>query len=167
MRPMSHQGAFALTAVIWVVLLLVWLIEPHIHIAVPMSATVILLEYAALNHQGVCGAAFRDGPRPGPSPLPLDRRLRDLSRMLGAGIDPGYGSSFDLRAWEWEGRARPHLAGLIVDRLRERRGVDATARPDKARRILGEALWGVVAGTAPAPRSTEELRTLIERIHKL
>ena len=86
------------------------------------------LEYAALNHQGVCGAAFRDGPRPGPSPLPLDRRLRDLSRMLGAGIDPGYGSDFDLRAWEWEGRARPHLAGLIVDRLRERRGVDATVK---------------------------------------
>ena len=54
-----------------------------------------------------------------------------------------------------------------MDRLRERRGVDATARPDKARRILGEALWGVVAGTAPAPRSTEELRTLIERIHEL
>lgn len=54
-----------------------------------------------------------------------------------------------------------------MDRLRERRGVDATARPDEARRILGEALWGVVADTAPAPRSTEELRTLIERIHKL
>ena len=40
MRPMSHQGAFAFTAVIWVVVLLVWLIEPRIHIAVPMSATV-------------------------------------------------------------------------------------------------------------------------------
>ena len=124
------------------------------------------------NHDGcssksACGAAFRDGPRPGPSSLPLDRRLRDLSRMLGAGIDPGFGSSFDLRAREWEGRARPHLAGLIVDRLRERRGVDASARPDKARRILGEELWGVVAGTAPAPRSTEELSTLIERIHEL
>jgi len=64
-------------------------------------------------------------------------------------------------------RPRPHLAGLIVDRLRERRGVDATARPDKARRILGEELWGVVAATAPAPRSAEELRTLIERIHEL
>lgn len=54
-----------------------------------------------------------------------------------------------------------------MDRLRERRGVDATARPDKARRILGEELWGVVAATAPAPRSAEELRTLIERIHEL
>lgn len=54
-----------------------------------------------------------------------------------------------------------------MDRLRERRGVDATARPDKARRILGEELWGVVAGTAPAPRSAEELSTLIERIHEL
>ena len=64
---MSRQGAFAFTAVIWVVVLLVWLIEPRIHIAVPMSATVLLLEYAALSHQGVCGAAFRDGPRPGPS----------------------------------------------------------------------------------------------------
>ena len=63
--------------------------------------------------------------------------------------------------------ARPHLAGLIVDRLRERRGVDASARPDEARRILGEELWGVVAGTAPAPRSAEELSTLIERIHEL
>ena len=164
---MSRQGAFAFTAVIWVVVLLVWLIEPRIHIAVPMSATVLFLEYAALSHRGVCGAAFRDGPRPGPSSLPLDRRLRDLSRMLGACIDPGYGSSFDLRAWEWEGRARPHLAGLIVDRLRERRGVDASARPDEARRILGEELWGVVAATALAPRSAEELSTLIERIHEL
>ena len=97
---MSRQGAFAFTAVIWVVVLLVWLIEPRIHIAVPMSATVLLLEYAALSHQGVCGAAFRDGLRPGPSSLPLDRRLRDLSRMLGAGIDPGFGSSFDLHARE-------------------------------------------------------------------
>ena len=104
---MSRQGAFALTAVIWVVVLLVWLIEPRIHIAVPMSATALFLEYAALSHRGVCGAAFRDGPRPGPSSLPLDRRLRDLSRMLGACIDPGDGSDFDLRAWEWEGRAPP------------------------------------------------------------
>ena len=95
---MSRQGAFAFTAVIWVVVLLVWLIEPRIHIAVPMSATVLLLEYAALSHRGVCGAAFRDGSRPGPSSLPLDRRLRDLSRMLGACIDPGYGSDFFLRA---------------------------------------------------------------------
>ena len=164
---MSRQGAFALTAVIWVVVLLVWLIEPRIHIAVPMSATVLFLEYAALSHRGVCGAAFRDGPRPSPSSLPLDRRLRDLSRMLGACIDPGYGPDFLRGAGDGGGRARPPRAGLRGARRGARRGGDAPARPDEARRILGEELWGVVAATAPAPRSAEELSTLIERIHEL
>lgn len=65
---------------------------------------------------------------------------------------------------------RPALRHLVADRLRMRTGIDVTADPAGARRVMGEELWLLFAtppehvGPAPGPLG---LRDLVERAERL
>ena len=65
---------------------------------------------------------------------------------------------------------RPALRRLVAERLRVRTGIDVTADPTGARRVMGEELWQlfepvpVHAWTTPGPLG---LRDLVERVERL
>lgn len=65
---------------------------------------------------------------------------------------------------------RPALRRLAAERLRLRAGIDVTADPTGARRVMGEDLWQLfatppeVVGPAPGPLG---LRDLVERLERL
>ena len=64
----------------------------------------------------------------------------------------------------------PLLRRLVTERLSDRAGMDVTADPAGARRLMGEELWEIFAtavderGPAPHPR---ELHALVERLERL
>jgi hypothetical protein len=65
---------------------------------------------------------------------------------------------------------RPMLRRLTTERLLMRSGIDVTADPAGARRLMGEELWEIFSAPAdqlvPAP-APERLRGLVERLERL
>ncbi len=68
----------------------------------------------------------------------LERMEREVSMAASA--------AFDLHF-----RLRPRLQRIARQLLLSRRGVDLTAHPDTARRLLGEETWAVVRPDLPPP----------------
>ena len=64
----------------------------------------------------------------------------------------------------------PLLRRLVTQRLADRSGIDVTADPAGARRLMGEELWEIfstaVDERAPAP-SPQRLHALVERLERL
>jgi hypothetical protein len=64
----------------------------------------------------------------------------------------------------------PMLRRLVTERLRAKQGIDVTADPAGARRLMGEELWQIFAappeqhGPVPPP---ERLRHLVDRLERL
>lgn len=71
-------------------------------------------------------------------------------------------------------RLRPRLRRIAARLLASRRGIDLDARPDAARRVLGDELWEIVQPAREAPRqrdapgldvaAADRLVTALERI---
>ncbi|HEU0129642.1 MAG TPA: hypothetical protein VFQ85_01460 [Mycobacteriales bacterium] len=65
---------------------------------------------------------------------------------------------------------RPMLRRLATERLLTRHGVDVTADPAGARRLMGEELWEIYSTPADrrgAPPDAARLRLLVERLERL
>jgi hypothetical protein len=64
----------------------------------------------------------------------------------------------------------PLLRRLAIERLRAKQGIDVTADPAGARRLMGEELWQIFAAPpeqhAPPP-APERLRHLVDRLERL
>jgi hypothetical protein len=63
--------------------------------------------------------------------------------------------------------ARPRLAELVDERLRQRHGINRAADPDAARAALGEPLWAFLHGPAGRPPTPRELAALVTRMEEL
>ena len=64
----------------------------------------------------------------------------------------------------------PMLRRLATQRLADRAGIDVTADPTGARRLMGEELWEIFstgAGGGAQPPRPERLRALVERVERL
>jgi hypothetical protein len=65
---------------------------------------------------------------------------------------------------------RPMLRRLAAERLRARTGIDVTADPAGARRLMGEELWAMFStdpgevGPPPDPRTMRDLVQAVERL---
>lgn len=62
---------------------------------------------------------------------------------------------------------RPMLAELAEEQLRRRHGIDRRRDPDRARAMLGEPLWQVIAEPPGAPPTIATLDALVRRIEEL
>jgi len=87
--------------------------------------------------------------------------LRQLERRLEAASRDG--SKYDRNV-------RPVLAGLAIERLRQKYGIDPRRQPVQAKEVLGEQLWSLTIAppepASPAP-SHAELSTLVALIEAL
>ncbi len=88
-------------------------------------------------------------------------------------------------AHHFDGGVRPVLRSIAADRLRRRHGVDLARQPDRARDLLGDELWRLVAaqeaaghvgvpapGTPPGsgrtpPPTPAEMERLVRRLETL
>jgi threonine dehydrogenase-like Zn-dependent dehydrogenase len=74
-------------------------------------------------------------------------------------------------AEQWARATRPMLRRLATERLRASAGIDVTADPAGARRLMGEELWEIfattTAGDAGPPPDPERLRRLVAAVERL
>jgi hypothetical protein len=63
----------------------------------------------------------------------------------------------------------PLLRRLATERLRAKQGIDVTADPAGARRLMGEELWQIFAAPPEhgPPVAPERLRVLVDRLERL
>jgi hypothetical protein len=125
-----------------------------------------VLVVAALTRNAL-GVGHRAHP---PAPLPPDDlgiadeqdvRLARLDASVARAAESGehYAKAF-----------APMLRRLVTRRIADRAGIDVTADPAGARRLMGEELWEIFATSpderAPAP-DPQRLRVLVERLERL
>ena len=78
------------------------------------------------------------------------------------------------RSFDFHYRLRPRLREIAAARLAARHGVILDAKPEAARRILGDEAWELVRADRPAPEDrlargvpAGELRSLVEKLEGL
>lgn len=112
-----------------------------------------------------------------PPPLPRPRR------RSGADGDPPGAALDGLRAaagrWErllvgahadperFSRTVLPVLTDLCDERLRQRHGISRVSEPQRARQVLGEPLWRLLAGLDRPPTKVRELAAHLETLEKL
>lgn len=85
-------------------------------------------------------------------------RIGALRQQLEWGLDS---------AERWRRSLQPELASIAEDRLGRHHGVDWRRSPDRARQLLGEDLWRVIAEPSDTVPTWRDLGRLIERIEQL
>lgn len=108
------------------------------------------------------------GDLPPPAPLPVELPDKDLRE--------GVSGVTDIRMWQrrlsagqespdkFQHTAQERLAVLVTERLRQLHGVELSAEPDLARRLLGDDLYDLVTVPMGAVPAEAELARLITRI---
>lgn len=91
---------------------------------------------------------------------PYEREIARLNKVLGMSGNGDKSLDRDLQEL---------LAGLVIDRLRSRRHLDAVADPQTARRIIGDDLW--LLTTSPmrslSPPRREQVAEWLARIEAI
>jgi len=90
--------------------------------------------------------------RPSPFEAALRPRTRRATRIpelerMEREVSLGLATAFDLHY-----RLRPRLRRIAAELLTARRGIDLDAKPDAARRALGDDAWEIVRGDREPPR---------------
>lgn len=62
---------------------------------------------------------------------------------------------------------RPAIAELADERLRQRHGITRAGDPDRARQLLGDPLWTLLAAPATRPPTPQHLAALIGELERL
>jgi hypothetical protein len=96
-------------------------------------------------------ATMPQGEQPPPSAVRKDHRPADSSEA----DFPGYGKITSDLSWaaasprHYDHGLRRRLAGLLDARLAQRYGLDAAARPERARELVGAELWPLLDTSGP------------------
>jgi hypothetical protein len=105
-----------------------------------------------------------------PPPEPLSEPPPDESRDEGLLLLTSLESRLSWGATDpdrFRDRVRPELIGLTTDLLRTRRGVDLRTEPDRARTILGDALWQLMTRPPERSPSRAELSRLVDALERI
>lgn len=120
-----------------------------------LAVHVYVLALAAIGLSHLLAAARGALPQHRPSPFDaaLRRRARPAQRIpelerMEREVALGLATAFDLHY-----RLRPRLRRIAAELLAARRGIELDARPDAARRALGDDAWEIVRGDREPPRA--------------
>jgi len=105
-----------------------------------------------------------------PPPEPLSERAAYQSRDEGLLLLTSLESRLSWGGTDpdrFRNRVRPELVALAADLLRTRRGIDLRTEPDRARQILGEPLWQLIARTPTRSPSRAELSRLVDALERI
>ena len=115
---------------------------------------------------------FGVGERPEPTPPaydPYDSSPAEEQDVRLARLDASLARAAESGEQFWR-VTRPALRHLVTERVRLRAGIDVTADPAGARRVMGEELWEMFATppehAGPVP-GRDRLRVLVERLERL
>lgn len=67
----------------------------------------------------------------------------------------------------WNSRLLPRLGALADERLRQRHGFTRDSDPTRARAVLGEPLWSVLATPVRRPPSPRDLAAVVAHLEKI
>jgi hypothetical protein len=155
-------GAFA-------ALVLTTAVIPPARGGLPRILVIGLAAYGCLLARLGLGAGERPEAVPPPAPVYGELSSADEQDVRLARLDASLRRGTESPE-HWARTTRPLLRRLATERLRTRAGIDVTADPAGARRLMGEELWEIFAtrpedaGPAPAP---ERLALLVGRLERL
>ena len=110
-----------------------------------------------------------DRPEPPEPPTAADLGIADEQDTRLARLDASVAQAADS-AQHYARAFVPMLRRLATERIADKAGIDVTADPAGARRLMGEELWEIFSTEADAgarPPGPERLRALVHQVERL